>query len=464
MELLHGTARTLVEWMFYSLIEGAALALFVALLLRLIPRQNAGTRFALWFSVLLAMIVLPFAGGSARTAMAMSSQKGIAGGSLITIPVSWVIIIFAVWALFAGLALARLVAGLWHIGRLRRASSPIDPAMLGPDIQKLMAGFPRPVSLRLSGAVQVPTAIGFRQPAIVLPHWFVEEISVGELKQVLLHELTHLRRHDDWTNLIQKVVKAMLFFNPPVLWIEHRLSLEREMACDEAVLAQAVGPQEYASCLRHVAEKSFLRRQLALAQSMVNRMRQLSLRVTRILDADRPRSTRLWKPAVPLVIVAASLCGVSAWNAPAIVGFKSDGPTLASAPTSSSFSNYDVHPAQVREAKLILGRNNLHSIGISRAHISAGRPVGSLAKARLSQRLTADEPRRILSNATLGRTMPNQPVRSATTPQRADYVVSEQFFVTMTGSQQNWQVQVWQVRVLLPVNNNPSKTITRKNI
>ena len=464
MELLHGTAHTLVEWMFYSLVEGAVLALFVALVLRLIPRKNAGTRFALWFSVLLAMIVLPFAGGSARTAMAMSSQKGIAGGSLITIPISWVLIIFVVWALCAGLALARLVAGLWHIGRLRRASIPIDPAMLGPDIQKLIADFPRPISLRLSGAVQVPTAIGFSQPAIVLPRWFLEEISGAELKQVLLHELTHLRRHDDWTNLIQKVVKAMLFFNPPALWIEHRLSLEREMACDEAVLAQAVGPQEYASCLRHVAERSFLRRQLALAQSMVNRMRQLSLRMTHILDADRPRSTRLWKPAIPLVVVAASLCGVSAWNGPAIVGFKSDGPTVASTLTASSVSNYDIHPAQVREAKLTLGHNDQHPTAIIRAHISAKKPVGSLANARFLPPSTTDEPRMILTNATLGQTRPNQPVRSATTPPRADYVVSEQFFVTMTGSQQNWRVQVWQVRVLRPVNNNPSKSITRKNI
>ena len=463
MELLHGTARTLVEWMFYSLVEGVVLAMFVALLLRLIPRQNAGTRFALWFSVLLAMIVLPFAGGSARTAMAMSSQKGIAGGNLITIPFSWVIIIFAVWALLAGLALARLVAGLYHIGRLRRGSTPIDPAVLGPEIQKIMAGFPRPVSLRLSTAVQVPAAIGFSQPAIVLPHWFVEEISVAELKQVLLHELTHLRRHDDWTNLAQKVVKALLFFNPPVLWIEHRLSLEREMACDEAVLAQAVGPREYASCLRHVAEKSFLRRQLALAQSMVNRMRQLSLRVTRILDADRPRSTRLWKPAVPLVIVAASLCGVSAWNAPAIVGFKSDGPTVTAALIPPSLSDYYVHPAQVTEAKLTLGQSEKRAIGVARAHISAKKPRGSSAKARISPS-TADGPRMILTNATLGLPRPNQPVRWANTPQRADYVVSEQFFVTMTGSQQNWQLEVWQVRVLLPINSNPGKTITRKNI
>ena len=464
MELLPGTARTLVEWMLYSLIEGVVLSAFVWLLLRLMPRQNAGTRFVLWFSVLLAMIVLPFAGGSTRTAMAMSSQKGIAGGSLITIPLSWVIITFSLWALFAGLALARLVAGLWHIARLRRASTPIDPAVLGSDIQKLMAGFPRPVSLRLSGAIQVPAAIGFSQPAIVLPRWFLEEISRPELKQVLLHELTHLRRHDDWTNLIQKVVKAMLFFNPMVLWIEHRLSLEREMACDEVVLAQAIGPLEYASCLRHVAEKSFLRRQLALAQSMVNRVRQLSLRVTRILDADRPRSTRLWKPAVPLVILAASLCGVSAWNAPAIVSFKSDGPTVASAPVSPSLSNYDVHPAQVREAKLVLGQNEQHATGVPRTHISAKKPVGSSTKARISPPSTADEPRMILTHAKVSQPTLHQPVASATTQQRADYVVAEQFFVTMTGSQQNWQVHVWQLRVLLPVNNNPSKTITRKNI
>ena len=53
------------------------------------------------------------------------------------------------------------------------------------------------------------------KPAIVIPLWVMRDLSAAELNQVVLHELAHLRRYDDWTNLAQQVVKAM-FFDAPV--------------------------------------------------------------------------------------------------------------------------------------------------------------------------------------------------------------------------------------------------------
>ena len=50
--------------------------------------------------------------------------------------------------------------------------------------------------------------------------------------------------------------------------MESRISLEREMACDDAVLAQTGSPRAYAECLATLAEKSLLRRSAALASSI----------------------------------------------------------------------------------------------------------------------------------------------------------------------------------------------------
>ena len=72
---------------------------------------------------------------------------------------------------------------------------------------------------------------------------------------ILLHENAHLRRWDQWTNLAQKIVTALFFFHPAVWWIENRLTLEREMACDDIVLAQTASPRDYASFLISFAEK-----------------------------------------------------------------------------------------------------------------------------------------------------------------------------------------------------------------
>ena len=124
------------------------------------------------------------------------------------------------------------------------------------------------------------------KPLVVIPSWAMRELSAAELNTILLHELAHLRRWDDWTNLAQKVLGALLFFHPAVWWIEKKLALEREMACDDLVLAQDCESRAYAECLVSLAEKSLLRRGFALAQAAVGRMRHMSFRVAQILDEN----------------------------------------------------------------------------------------------------------------------------------------------------------------------------------
>jgi hypothetical protein len=93
-------------------------------------------------------------------------------------------------------------------------------------------------------------------------------------------------------------VKAVFFFHPAVWWIDNRLTLEREMACDDMVLAQSTSPRTYASFLITFAEKLQDARGLALVQALVSRTRQMTLRVAQILDAKRPHRTGLWKPVL----------------------------------------------------------------------------------------------------------------------------------------------------------------------
>jgi beta-lactamase regulating signal transducer with metallopeptidase domain len=422
--------------MVYCLLQGTLLALIAWILLRLLPRQNASTRFALWFAVLLAIIVVPFLGGTfLRTRSGESSATpGSSGHSLLTLPDSLALAIFGVWAVLAGIGMVRVVIGLWRVNQIRRNSEEMDLSHLAPAVRTSIEDFPRRVRLRISHQVVVPSAIGFFQPAVVIPCWLLDEVSSSELQQILLHELMHLRRRDDWTNLTQKMIKAILFFHPSVWWLEERLSLEREMACDEEVLAQSFNPRLYAQCLARLAEKSLVRRKMAMAQAIVSRMRQLSLRVAQILDADRPRSTRLWKPAVSLVMVAAGLCGFSAWSAPSLVSFQSDAdrPTIKS-PESSRSTATEVKASAISavEPKLVLA-------SASFAHTAKSRPL--------------------LQRASRNRPHP-QP--------RGDYVVhAEQLILTMPGNGQGftWKVSMWQVHIVVPSSDPGNKTVSRKTI
>jgi hypothetical protein len=154
----------------------------------------------------------------------------------------------------------------------------------------------------------------------------MNELSADELNHIVLHELAHLQRWDDWTNLAQQIVKALLFFHPAAWWIEKRAALEREIACDDAVLAETSRPRAYAECLAHLAEKSFVHRSLAMAQAALGRVRQMSTRVARILDQNRPASSSMiWRPTAALVTVFAIGCGAWLSRTPKLLAFEDHG-------------------------------------------------------------------------------------------------------------------------------------------
>lgn len=328
-----------------SLAWGTLVTIVAATLFRFAGRQSAGTRFAIWYSALLAIAVVPII-----TAVSWHAGRTspAAQRSAVTLPDAWALYLFAAWAIPAVWMLAGVGRAVWHLRVLRGKCVELNSlsldSLLQATLQRVQAK--RSISLCVSDDVRVPTAIGLARPAIVFPRWALRELSAAELNQVLLHELAHLRRWDDWTNLAQQIVKALFFFHPAVWWIESRASLEREIACDDAVLEETKSPRAYAECLAHLAERSFVQRSVALAQAVLGRFRQTSTRVAEILAADRPQeSRRNWKPAVALLASFTLLGGFGASRAPRLVAF-SDSRAQTSASTSTRGSQNFVTPAQ----------------------------------------------------------------------------------------------------------------------
>jgi len=322
--------------------EATALAAGAWMLLRVLRLPNASTRFAVWFAAMLVVAAFPVFGALLVNTPAAGSASS---PSLITLPASWAACGLAVWAALAGVGLARLGLSFRELRRLREDCKVIDLRCLDSSLQKTLEEFRRvrPVELRTSERIKVPTAIGFFRPAVILPAWTLRELSADELHSVMLHELAHLRRWDDWTALIQELLRALFCIHPAVWWIAGRLSLEREMACDDLVVAETANPRAYAQCLVSVAEKSFLRRGVALAQAAVGRMRHTSLRVAQLLDGKPHRATRVWKPAVALVGVFSAACLIMLTRTPQLVMFGSDAPAVRMQTVSSAA------PAVVRQ-------------------------------------------------------------------------------------------------------------------
>lgn len=436
----HGLATAVSQRLLFSAVGGTLLAAAVWVLLQLFPKRDSRTNFAVWFSTLLATALLPllsfYRGGKAV------ATGGSPAMFTVSTTVAWYL--FVVWAAIALAGLARVVLATFQVRKLRAHAVPLNMELLAEDIRSLIdeAQESRPVSVLVSDRLEVPTAIGFSNAAVILPAWMLESTPAEELKYILLHELAHLRRRDDWTNLAQKILKALLFFLPSVWWIERRLSLDREMACDDAVLVHSGTPAGYAECLAHVAERSFLRKQIALAQAAVGRVRQLTVRVTRILDPERPRASQLWKPAVPVVMVVALLCAVPASFTPELIGFADDAPAVKAqavgqnkmqiAPTSTG--NITGDGAKVHMVPASLKTNDRSIVPIRAKTVLASH--GNIGQSQRNKRGTMTQPPMMAKNQS---SMPEQYI---TVREDLFFIVIER---TSSGEQQSWQVHMVQV-------------------
>ena len=469
----HALAQMFAERMLNSMTEGIAIALFGWILLRALGRQDSSTRFAVWFSVLVTIAAWPF-----FESMTFTASSPIATArSAIHLPVSWALDLFLLWAMIVAAGLARIGFGFWQLRKLRQSCAAIEPGSLPLVLRDTLNQFSsgRRFEICTSGRVRVPTAIGFFKPAIVIPSWALQELSPVELNAVVLHELAHLRRWDDWTNLAQKILRALLFFHPAVWWIGRSLSLEREMACDDFVLASNPNPRAYAQCLVSVAEKSFLHRSLSLAQAAVGRMRQTAQRVARILDADRCGATRVWKPALVLIAVFSAVCVISLPRAPKLVAFEEELPSF-SASASKATPVLPVESAGVgARARMIPAalHTRVSSAALARNDFARKDVVAQTAQVvrppRRSNRNDSAPTAAVSAKLVQPQPYPPQLVRTSFNDSGNSVTELNSVFLVMHTEQVDdsgrmvWSVSVWRLTVFHPVDRQVQKGITPKS-
>jgi len=107
----------------------------------------------------------------------------------------------------------------------------------------------RKVGFYLSEKVQIPTVIGYFKPIILFPLAAVTALDIKQVESILIHEITHIRRHDYAINLIKCLIEALLFFNPFVWFLGRLLEKEREHSCDDQVLETTGNALVYARAL-----------------------------------------------------------------------------------------------------------------------------------------------------------------------------------------------------------------------
>jgi hypothetical protein len=77
--------------------------------------------------------------------------------------------------------------------------------------------------------------------------------SAADVGHLAARELTHIRRYDLVAQALGQVACCLYWFHPLAWMAASRLRKERELACDDVVLAAGVPPHEYAADLVDLA-------------------------------------------------------------------------------------------------------------------------------------------------------------------------------------------------------------------
>lgn len=216
-----------------------------------------------------------------------------------------------------GLLLARFGMSIVSSSRLRRTLQPITDSNLLKIIaeQSTRLGLRRFPIAAFCERVSVPVVVGIIKPMILLPPALLCGLDPHQLAAILSHEMAHIRRYDLVVNLLQRIVEAFLFFHPATWWISRRISIEREICCDD--MAAGTRRFEYAAALLRMAEHCATLRGLKIVSQLESLAAnggdgsQLSYRIRRLLsEPDSPRIS-MTRNAIAAFMLPATFIGLA---------------------------------------------------------------------------------------------------------------------------------------------------------
>jgi hypothetical protein len=145
-----------------------------------------------------------------------------------------------------------------------------------------------------------------------MPESLPRSLSSEEIEAILAHEAIHLERRDNLWGAIHMLVEALFWFHPMVWWVGRRLVVERERACDDAVIQSGHSREVYA---RAVLESCRLYLRLPFACASGVSSANLADRIEAIMTASAAGQVSTRQKSV---LIAAGLLAVAV---PLWVGF-----------------------------------------------------------------------------------------------------------------------------------------------
>lgn len=308
------------------LIKSSAVLMVFGLLFFVSRRRlNDSSRHLLWFNSLLCLALLPLLPSLLTWLSPVSVMTPLIQLTAVVVPAeklstfNWDAWILAFYLVPATLLLLRLGIGVMRLAQLRQRADFVDaPSLLNAlEDSRHRLGISRRIDLRISDEVVSPVSFGLLSPQVILPD-HAQSWSAPIQQDVLVHELSHIKRLDWLSMLLGYLIVSLFWFNPLAWLVLRKLNEEAENCCDAAVVYDGRSNTDYAESLlsvarvcahSHRAESG----QKLLAQTMLDQT-TLQSRITQILEDKIMKLSELKKQrrnvAAILLLLTAGLLTV----------------------------------------------------------------------------------------------------------------------------------------------------------
>jgi bla regulator protein BlaR1 len=254
----------------------------------------------------------------------------------------------------------KLTGGFVHIHYIRKQKNLQTDASWTNKAQEICKNLKivKTVSLYFSEHISIPLTIGYLKPIIIFPLSLINNLDSNQVEAILMHELSHIKRHDYLLNILQCIMETILCFNPFVWLISKTIRLEREHCCDDMVIDADYNNFTYSKALLVIAQQNSQHYALAMA-SAGNKKYPLLNRIKRLNTMETKDS--LPKFNLLVIITIAAIGTLLAWGIPQYSAAKTTAKKAhkihfylkENTPTAHLAGNYAIHTSHKKKAVIL---------------------------------------------------------------------------------------------------------------
>ena len=249
-------------------------------------------------------------------ALAVAEEPATSEAGTVTpeVKLHWKFYVMLVWSLGIWILTGWFILYWRQLTRQVRKQSTTDtlPDWFFDSLRETAAllGLRRIPKVAVSSKIATPAVFGLFRPTLLMPSANLDTLSRRDGRQVLLHELAHIKRRDPLVHTFNLLLQIVYWFNPLLWLVRKQLQHLRELCCD-ATVAKILkeNTMAYRETLLETA-KRLLAKPVKPGLGLLGLFENSNRLVTRLkwLEKKTWKHSRIRFAVIVLVIAAISAC------------------------------------------------------------------------------------------------------------------------------------------------------------